>query len=284
VGLLIALATYPVGLLIGYGHSSMAIGVSTGQALLFIVDLVLCFGLIFWRHILRRRDEAAFLEARVDERTRQLEAALDERTVMLKEIHHRVKNNLQMIASMLEMEARKVSEPVLRESTETSIRRIHAMALVHEVLYQSNPLHNIELDDYVRKLSRHIQLAVTRGVRINVAGSSETAAPPDFALPFGLILNEIVTNACRHAFPGDRGGNIDVVLSRNGGIRLSVADDGEGLPEGFDVSTDGGPGLSIVRSLVRQLSGTLAAEPNGHAGGTGPGTRFIVDLPLKTGG
>lgn len=278
VGLLIAFTTYPVGLLIGYGHSSTATGVSTGQALLFIIDIVMCFGLIFWRHILRQRDQSALLEARVQERTRQLETALEERTVMLQEIHHRVKNNLQMIASMLQMEARKIKNPVLRESTDTSIRRIHAMALVHEVLYQSKPLHNIKLDEYVRKLTRHIQLAVARGVRIDVTGNSQIVTTPDFALPFGLIVNELVTNACRHAFPDDRRGNVEVILARTGGVRLSVMDDGEGLPEGLDVLKEGGLGLTIVRSLVRQLAGSLVVRPNDRTG-----TCFVIDLPLRNG-
>ncbi|WP_455383250.1 sensor histidine kinase [Salinispira pacifica] len=279
VGFVVAAVSYPIGLAIGYGRSSEAFGVNTGQALILIIDVVICFGAVFWRHMLRRRDEARLLEERVDQRTAELAAALEERSVMLQEIHHRVKNNLQMIASLLQMEARKIEEPALKNSTDTSIRRIHAMALVHETLYQSRPLHAIRLDEYVGKLTRHIQLAAADGTRVVLEGSKDIVTTPDFALPFGLIVNELVTNACRHAFPAGQGGTVAVHLEQGEQIELRVTDDGVGLGAGFDVTRDGGLGLTIVRSLARQLTGTIQIHTGNGAGGVG--TSWVLLFPRR---
>ncbi len=268
IGIGVGVISFPIGLTIGYSHSTSEVGASTGQALVLILYLVVCFGAIFWRRILLQRDEAALLEERVDERTRELKTALDERSVMLQELHHRVRNNLQMVATLLQMEAKSIADPVLKNSTETSVRRIHAMALVHETLYQSRPLHAIRLDTYVEKLARHIQLASTDRVEIEVDGEPGQFAAPDFAVPFGLIINELVSNACTHGFPAGRTGSITIRLRESEGLELSIVDNGVGLPAGFDPASATGVGLRIVRALVRQLSGKMTVESNGARQGT----------------
>ncbi|HUX14144.1 MAG TPA: histidine kinase dimerization/phosphoacceptor domain -containing protein [Spirochaetia bacterium] len=279
IGVTVGVLTYPIGLAIGYSRSTGEAGASTGQALVLILYLVICFGAVFWRRILLQREEAALLEQRVEERTRELKTALDERSVMLQELHHRVRNNLQMIATLLQMEAKKSADPVLKTSTDTSVQRIHAMALVHETLYQSRPLHAIRLDQYVEKLARQIQLASTDRVKIEVDCEPEKLTTPDFALPFGLIVNELVSNACKHGFPAGRGGSITVRLRESKGLELSISDDGVGLPAGFDPASTTGVGLKIVRALVRQLSGKMTVVSNPER----PGTRWELKFAVREG-
>jgi two-component sensor histidine kinase len=257
----ISLIAYPLALSVGYAKFGPATAVRTIESILVVTLFVVLYGGILYRHWLQHREEAELLERRVVERTAELQSALDERSAMMQEIHHRVKNNLQIIASLLHLEAQKAGDEGVKASSENSIRRIHAMALVHETLYQSKPLHEIHLEHYVSKLIRELQdtLSAEYSIGVEVAGSS--VVDPDFAIPFGLLLSELIANALQHAFPGRHDGKVAVSLSCGDRIGLTVSDNGVGMSRasGGEQPREG-LGLRIVQSLVTQLSGSIESD------------------------
>lgn len=212
------------------------------------------------RSVHNLRDLSKFLEERVEERTRDLVAAVGEKEALLKEIHHRVKNNLQVISSMLNLQARRLRDRELASAFEESQQRIHTIALVHERLYQSRDLSNIGFDDYLKSLVANIMYAQNAGERgisadVEIAGIS---LPIQRAIPCGLIVNELITNAVKHAFPHGNGGTIRVSMKSVGDrIELVIADDGVGLPPGLDLSKSDSLGLDLVHAFAEQLDAEL---------------------------
>lgn len=185
----------------------------------------------------------------------KLQTSLREKEILLRELHHRAKNNLQLIASLLDLAQDSPSVDVLKECRD----RIHSIALVHEKLYQSGTVAAIELEDYLRSLAEQVAHAWTRpeGAPVNVLISAPTVSLPlDQAIPCGLIVNELVTNAFKHAFPDSRSGTVEVSAERRGEeLAVSVKDDGVGLPPG-EVPR-GHIGLELVHALARQLRGAV---------------------------
>ena len=211
------------------------------------------------------------------EATSALQANLKERGVLLQEVHHRVKNNLQIITSMINMQVRKLRDGVARGALEECASRVHAIGLIHENLYLSRDFASIPFRDYVTSLVDNIFHASTTGLskvspHVDVAPVLLTV---EKAIPCGLIINELVTNALKHAFPGERRGNVQVCLREPcpGQLSLSVADDGVGLAEDFDIETSSSLGLTLVATLVDQLKGQLAIT---HA----HGARFDITFPV----
>ena len=198
---------------------------------------------------------------------------LREKETLLKEIHHRVKNNLQVISSLLRLQADQITDPATRDVFRDSQERVRAIALLHEKLYQSKDLANVDMHDYVgdltRKLLRTYGSAASH-VRIE-AHATGVALTMDAAMPCGLIINELVTNALKHAFGEcDRPGLVTVRVTRAGAaIELSVADNGTGLPAGLQLETASSLGLQLVMTLARQLGGSVQFE-------RAPGTRCTV--------
>ncbi|WP_164886759.1 sensor histidine kinase [Piscinibacter defluvii] len=207
----------------------------------------------------------------------RLREALHEKDTLLKEVYHRVKNNLQLVQSLLNLQHRGTADASAQAALADSARRIRAMALVHEKLYQSHSLASITLGAYARELLRHIGEAAStaaRGIEIR-ADIADVHAPLDAAIPFGLLLNELVFNALEHAFEGRSAGRVDVSLDLQEGVPLlRVQDDGAGLEPGFSCSQATGMGLHLAMSLATQLGGSLQARA-GRAGGA----EFIVPLP-----
>lgn len=224
------------------------------------------------------RELNADLETRVAARTAELRAMLAERDVLLREIHHRVKNNLQVISSLISMQMRQLPDDATRAALMDCQTRVTAIALVHHQLYRSTDFARIPFSDYARALARTIMAAnVTAPERIQLEVATETLSLPiDKAIPCGLILNELMTNAGKYAFPGDRAGTIRVGLRSHGEnhMRLTVADDGVGLPHAFDPDTATTLGLVLVQTLTEQLSGHL--EFVGP-----PGTTVHVTFPPR---
>jgi two-component sensor histidine kinase len=187
--------------------------------------------------------------------------SLAEKEVLLKEIHHRVKNNLQVISSLLYLQSRQIRDPASVEMFQESRHRIRSMALVHERLYQAPDLARVDFAEYVRSLINYLyqsySIAPDR-VRISVEVEPLDLGL-DVAIPCGLILNELVTNALKHAFPGDSGGQIKVAFRRCGedAFCLTVSDTGVGLPPDQNVWRNGSLGLQLVETLVKQMEGTL---------------------------
>ena len=202
-----------------------------------------------------------------------LSAALTAKEALLRELHHRVKNNLQVISSLLSMQAACLNDLGVAEALEESQKRVQCMAMIHDRLNQNTSLDRIDFREYVETLSR--DLLYSRSVdpeRIRLRFEAEPVAlGSSQAVPCGLILNELVTNSLKHAFPATRRGEILVSLSCNPGnlVTLRVADDGIGLPPDFDWRQSPSLGLQIVDILTHQLDGELRQEP-------GPGAAFSL--------
>ncbi len=221
----------------------------------------------------------ADLEQRVQARTAALSAALQEREVLLQEVHHRVKNNLHVIASLMEMQARLLPLGEGHHALQECQGRVHAIALIHEKLYQSKNYAEVPFADYIRGLASEIFQATgvsPNAVSLKLAVGDLTIAV-DKAIPCGLILNELITNALKHAFPDGRRGTIHVALARvdGGRLRLSVADDGIGFPEGFEIRQQKSLGLRLIGTLARQLDATLSSSGSG-------GASFELTFPVET--
>jgi PAS domain S-box-containing protein len=191
---------------------------------------------------------------------KQLRASLREKEILLREIYHRVKNNLQVISSLLNMQVNAEPSEAARHGLIESQSRIQSMALVHQLLYQSKDVGRIDFSEYLKSLcARLLQTYRVGDNRITLEVHAEAILVDiDFAIPCGLIVNELVTNALIHAFPDHRQGHIDVTMRREGGfLHLGVEDDGIGLPPAIEIETTHTFGLEIARTLTRQLGGRL---------------------------
>jgi two-component sensor histidine kinase len=222
-------------------------------------------------------DVEAEIERRVQARTARLEAALHDREVLLEEVHHRVKNNLQVISSLISMQARAAGARAGRDALEECRTRVQTIALIHEKLNQSQQFARIRFSEYVRDLAHDIfNVTCVSPDRISLELAVETVAlPVDKATRCGLLLNELITNALRHAFPGGRAGTVRVEVSSVGtGVRLAVRDDGIGLPPGVDLARSSSLGLQIVHTLVKQLEARLEIAVAG-------GTSFRITVPTE---
>ena len=198
-----------------------------------------------------------------------LQEAFKEKETLLKEVYHRVKNNLQVVQSLLSLQRRSVPDLVARAALDDSIQRVRAMALVHEKLYQSGNLSAVDLREYTSDLLKQISEA-TGAIQRNIVFRAEVEALEvglDAAIPFGLLVTELMSNAMKHAFASGQAGEVLVTLeSGEEGWRLSVADDGAGLPPGFDLAQTHSMGLKLASNLARQIGGSLSAGP-GERGG-----------------
>jgi two-component sensor histidine kinase len=197
----------------------------------------------------------------------RIQASLQEKEVLLQEIHHRVKNNLQIISSLLSLQASRLEEPRALDALRDSQDRVRSMALVHEKLYQSPDLAQIDFADYAHALTRSL-FSSYQARAPEIALRTQIDDIPlsiDRAMPCGLILSELVSNALKHAFPSGRTGEITVGLhAQDDCVVLVVADDGVGLPADLDFSNPGSLGMKLVVTLVEQLGGSI--ELDGRAG------------------
>jgi PAS domain S-box-containing protein len=206
----------------------------------------------------------------ITERKRALEqirASLKEKDVMLREIHHRVKNNLQIIASLLRLQARGIKDKAALEKFKISQDRIKSMALVHERLYQSEDLSRIDFSDYIKRITSHL-LSIYSLVapRINMTLDVEKVYfDINKAIPCGLIINELLTNIMKHAFSESEKGEIVVKMDDNkqGKITFIVKDNGKGFPKELDFRNTNTLGLQLVNDLVKQLKGNIELDRKG---------------------
>jgi len=220
-----------------------------------------------------------------DLRRRDRELVTKDATI--REIHHRVKNNLQTVAALLRLQARRIAEPAARSALEEAVRRVGSIAIVHETLSHSVEGH-VDFDDIADRLGAMVTEVSSVGERVRVrrVGSFGRLAS-DVANALAMVLTELLQNAVEHGYPpldestGDRGaGDAEIALTARrapGRLRLTIDDDGVGLPAGFDPDLSSSLGLSIVRTLVEsELGGQLDLGP----GLRGRGTRVAVDVPL----
>ncbi len=226
------------------------------------------------------------LERRVTERTvelsranQSLTALLAEKDVLLKEIQHRVKKNLQTISSLLNLQSANIKDPdALRLFMETRYR-VRSMSLIHEKLYQSHDLSRIDFADYLKTLTSGLAgsfAGPSSAVRISV-DVEEIMLGVDSAVPCGLIVNELVTNCFKYAFTGGRAGEIKIRMARSAEARLqlSVADDGVGFPKGLDFRETESLGMQLITTLTEQLDGSIELT-------NGTGTKFEITFPDTT--
>ncbi|HUK92694.1 MAG TPA: PAS domain S-box protein, partial [Methanomicrobiales archaeon] len=209
----------------------------------------------------------------------RIRESLQEKEVLLKEIHHRVKNNMQVISSLLSVQAQNIRDPEVRGLFNESQNRIRSIALVHELLYRSDNLDQIEYGAYLKKMflplfesysidQRKVSMAIdAKDVMITI----------EKAVPCSLIVNELISNSLKHAFPGDRRGEIRIGFrldAEGGRYLLDYRDDGVGVPPGFDVKAATTLGMRLVHGLTRQLQGTVEHLP-------GEGVHFSIAFPAK---
>lgn len=224
---------------------------------------------------LRQREEQLIAaNAQLREVERALRASLEEKDVLMREVHHRVNNNLQIISSLLNLQASRATDAAVREELAVVGHRIQSLSLVHQKLYRSDDLSHIDAGDYVQELCAHLQsaFAASTGPVALTVEAPRQQIPLDSAIHLGLIVNELVTNSLKHGFRDGRGGRIAVSLHRTdaGGLTLVIVDDGrpdDGNRRGF--------GMTLVEAMVRRLDGTLTIVRNG-------GTRTTLTVPLPT--
>jgi len=210
----------------------------------------------------------------------KLKSSLEEKEVLLREIHHRVKNNLQVISSLLSLQSRYIKDDETLELFKESQNRVKSMTLVHEKLYQSEDLARIDFESYIKKLTEH--LFHSYGVDINNVfleiNVDQLSLDVNTAIPCGLIINELVTNSMKHAFPEGKNGKIGVNLHLDGDkLLLTVYDDGIGFPENLDFRKTKSLGLRLVSTLTEQLGGNIELYRE-------KGTRFNIIFPYNMNG
>ncbi len=205
--------------------------------------------------------ERRLVEVERAARQSELEASLREKEVLLREIHHRVKNNLQVVSSLLQLQASYVDNDAAREVFEESQGRIRSMALVHEKLYQTKDLSHLDFGDYLRDLVSGLMGSFSaQAARVEIdLQTASILLSVDRAIPCGLIIHELVSNCFKHGFPNGRAGRIALHLSGGGSsaIALTVRDDGVGWPPEFNPAQTSSLGLRLVHILTKQLGGRL---------------------------
>ncbi|MEQ8219844.1 MAG: histidine kinase dimerization/phosphoacceptor domain -containing protein [Arenibacter sp.] len=208
----------------------------------------------------------------IADQKRIIEASLVEKDSLLKEIHHRVKNNLQMVSSLLSLQTKNTRSKAAIEALEEGKSRVKAMALIHQKLYQNDDLSVIEMQGYIESLINSVQSVYKKGGHnINITIDAEgVELDIDRAIPFGLILNELVSNSFKYAFPDDdENGKIYIHLRKNGGQGyFEYTDNGIGLPEDTDDRANSSMGIRLMNRLVNQLQSTLNIDK------TSEGVRF----------
>jgi two-component sensor histidine kinase/FixJ family two-component response regulator len=208
----------------------------------------------------------------------RLQATLQEKEVLLAEVYHRIKNNLQIISSLLDLQADTVSDPQVRALFEDSQQRIQAVALLHESLSQANNIARIPAAQYIHRLSTQVfQAYAPPGDRITLSIQADPIwIAVQHAVPCGLLVNELLSNSLKYAFPGDQGGEITIALraTAEGQMVLIVRDTGIGFPADVDFRHTHSLGLQLVCLLTGQLGGTIELE-------RASGTQWTLQFPMS---
>lgn len=219
------------------------------------------------------RAEKARFEKAVNDRTAELQEALEAQTALLHEVDHRVKNNLQMISSLIVMQSRSIPDESIRLSLQSMLERVEALSTVHRRLYQSDDVSRFDLADFVRDIVS--DLIAASGVAVTTdLDLQQVDVPAEKAAPIALIVNELVTNALKHGFRNRDSGSIYVRVARlDGTCTIEVADDGAGMGESPSASS-ASFGLRLIRALGRQLHANIDWRPRN------PGTHVVLTMPV----
>ncbi len=218
------------------------------------------------------KDKARFENA-VKERTKELEAALEARTLLLHEVDHRVKNNLQMISSLIVMQSRTIEDEEVRRSLMSMLERIEAVSTVHRRLYQSDDVGQFDVGDFARDLVSDLLVAAGRGDLKGDVDVQPITISADKATPVALMLNELLTNSLKHAFTnGQATGKIGVRMDQlDGHLNIEVSDNGVGMSDA--PSSEASFGMKLIKSLARQLRADIEWRD------AGPGTCVVIRMP-----
>ncbi len=196
----------------------------------------------------------------------EIKASLREKEAMMREIHHRVKNNLQIVSSLLRLQSRSIKSKTLKDTFEIAQNRIKSMALIHEVLYLSENLDKINFSDYIKRITNHLFSMFSRNakkIRLEL-DVGEFYLDIDKAIPCGLIINELVSNAFKHAFPDGKSGKIQVRLANKlDRYTIVVKDNGVGFPDDVDMGNTETLGLQLLNDLVKQIDGSYEKQNDG---------------------
>lgn len=213
-------------------------------------------------------------EREQQEASKIIEGSLHEKEVLLKEIHHRVKNNFQIISSLLSLQTMSIEDEKIVHLLQESRDRIQSMALIHERLYRSENFSYIDFREYTESIAEQISSSYGTkygSIRLEI-NADKVSLTLDSAIPLGLILNELLTNAYKHAFPNEKTGSIRISLRAIGQDEgeLIVQDDGVGLRDDFKARRTGSLGMELIHTLVNQIRGllTISSPPEGSRRGT----------------
>lgn len=216
-------------------------------------------------------NDPALQGAGIDDRADALERALQQKTALLHEVDHRVKNNLQLISSLLLLQARRTEDEAVRNALRAMLERVSAVATVHRRLFQSDDIEHFDVADFLRDLTGDLAGAAGRNdvqIRLDL---EHVAIPAAQAAPLALVANELIGNALKHAFPKGRAGVVSVTTRRDtDGFSMAVADDGAGR----DAGVAPGFGTTIIELLSRQLRGRIEIED------ADPGVRAMLTVPV----
>ena len=239
------------------------------QVWFFIVLAIVFIGIVYAvQSYISEHKFAIRLKHQVEERTTQLQESLKEKEILLKEVHHRVKNNFAVVSSLLNLQSNSVKDECTRHYLQESRDRIRSMALVHELLYQAENLMDIHFSDYIKTLSE--ELFRSHRVdpnRISIALEvDDIPLSIDQAIPCGLIVNELITNSLKYAFPDTFQGRCEITVGlhqRGDTVELTVRDNGIGIPEVINLKKSESLGLNLVFLLVEsQLEGRIEVKRN----------------------
>lgn len=247
-------------------HKTATIKISTRNAVLSSVVLVMvlagliyrCYSIGFKCNKLLQQQQSE-----MDRQNERLKKFTCENEWLLKEIHHRVKNNLQIVISLLNAQSAYLENEDALNAIRNSQHRMHALSLIHRRLYQTEEVGTIEISAYIHELADYLNecLNLGRDIAINIDAQPLQLAASQ-AVPLGLILNEAITNSIKYAFNDTKNGRIDIVLepADDGRHQLCIADNGRGLPQAFDPYDTGSLGMSLMLGLSQQLEGDFYLE------------------------
>jgi two-component sensor histidine kinase len=208
---------------------------------------------------------------------KRLQASVEQQKMLIKEINHRVKNSLQLVSSMFHLQAHASTDPTLIQALQAASGRVTAVARVHERLYRDADIRMVDLSAYLADVCHDLSEVVLPCI-IDFSASGQVRMGTDRAVLVALLVGELVTNAAKHAYAGDVAGTITIRLAPEGAnaALVTVSDEGTGLPSDFDLDTQGGFGMRIVRAFLQPTGAKLAVHRKS------PGTEFVMHVPIDS--
>ncbi|MBA3683306.1 MAG: sensor histidine kinase [Bacteroidetes bacterium] len=241
---------------------------------IIILSSIIIFMFLNNRNFKRREEQLSIKNKQISSQNLLIEQSLREKEALIKEIHHRVKNNLQIISSMLSLQLGKVVDVNTESILKDAQQRINAISVTHQMLYQKENISTISLGDYVENLVCQIEATIfSHNIELNTSiASRNRKINIDTAVPLGLMINEILTNAYKHAFSGAVKGEVSVLLiDIADGCILKISDNGKGLPDNFENLNQKSMGMELIYILAEQLDASIKIEKNN-------GTTFIIEM------